>query len=179
MRCLVVFKRLNKIIALVLMFGLIVGCATKLAPKASDEKQEAVKQEVLQLLEKEYKQPFKVVDYSYSYDTHYPAGNCSGDTCTLRKFGTYNIKIKTVDNPIISLKIRLYDNGQNMIEDFKKTYLNRFYCGALGSHFDDLRINHIKNTNKKYLVEAEELCNSRNQQIYYKKPKEEYLKSIQ
>ena len=64
------FKRLNKIIALVLMFGLTVGCATKLAPKASDEKQEAVKQEVLQLLKKEYNQPFKILDFNYDYKFH-------------------------------------------------------------------------------------------------------------
>jgi len=61
-------------------------CATQLAPKADEQKQE-----VLNLLEKEYNQPFKIVDYSY--DIHYPAGNCSGDSCKVRKFGTYKFKI--------------------------------------------------------------------------------------
>jgi hypothetical protein len=172
------FNHLSKIIALVLMFGLTVGCATKLAPKASNEKQEVVKKEVLQLLEKEYNQPFKIVDYSYSYDTHYPAGNCSGDSCKVRKFGIYLMTIESVNKPNVSLGVKIEDQYPNIMKKFKENYLPVFYCGALGGYFDSLRINHIKNTNKEDLAKAEELCNSRNQSIYYEKSKSEYLKSI-
>jgi hypothetical protein len=169
-------KSLRKIIIMSLCLFLL-GCATTLAPKANNQEQEKVKQEVLNLLEKEYSQPFKIIDYSYNYGTHYPAGNSTDPR--ILEYGAYKFKIQAVDKPYVSLGVRIDDDGKDFMNDFRKTYLPVFYCGALGGYFDDLRINHIKNTNKEELNKAEELCNSRNQSVYYEKYKSEYLKSIQ
>jgi len=170
-------NRLIKTFTVIFLIVLLSSCGTQLSPKASKQEQKEVKDKILKLLKDEYNQPFKIIDFNYSYDTHYPNGNCSD--CRILKYGIYIFKVEAVNNSILSLKVKLYDNGQNMIEDFKKTYLDRFYCGALGSYFDDLRMKQIKNPNKADLSRAENLCNSRNQTIYYEKPKEEYLKSIQ
>ena len=160
------FSRLSKIIALVLMLGLTVGCATKLAPKANEKEQEKVKQEVLQLLEKEYSQPFKIVDYSYSYDTHYPAGNCSGETCTIRKFGTYDFKIQAVDNPIIVMSFIITDDDHvKGFKKFKEHYVKTKYCVSLSQIFLSKKQDTV---DRKYLQKAKVYCDSKNQS-YYKK----------
>jgi uncharacterized protein (UPF0297 family) len=166
-RCLVVFKRLSKIVALFLILSLTVGCATKLAPKADKQKQEEVKQEVLNLLEKEYNQPFKIVGYSYSYDTHYPAGNCSGDTCKVRKFGTYKFKIQAVNNSIIVLNLKImdysFDKYANGLDYFKSSRLAKIYCSSFGDYWK----NHKGDKNNNMLEKNIRYCNDRGQKGEY------------
>jgi hypothetical protein len=165
-----VFKRLNKIIALVLMFGLTIGCSTKellipekLSQQATKLQQKEFKQEILGLLEKQYSQSFKIVGFRYVYKTNYDlGGNCY--YCKAVKYGTYFFKIETVDKPYLSTNVKVADNESSAIDTFKEFYLNGFYCGALSSYYK-------RNSNyadKGSLEKAKKYCDARGQD-YYKK----------
>jgi hypothetical protein len=155
----VVFNHLSKIIALFLIFSLTVGCATKLAPKADKQKQEEVKQEVLKLLEKEYNQPFNVLDYKYEYKKDYDlAGNCH--YCDIVKYGVYYFKIQAVDNPIIIMNIRVQDTG-NGLNWFKEYTVKHSYCAKFSDIYENKKNYPLKN-----IQIAEKVCDSRGEGYY-------------
>jgi len=106
------------------------------------------------LLEKEYNQLFKIVGYSYSYDTHYSADNCSGDTCIVRKFGTYKLKIQAVNNPIIVMSLRLEDTEKGY--KLLKYSIKNGYCAKFADIYEK------KNDYpKEDMVKSKKVCDIR------------------
>ena len=71
-------KNTKKTLFLLLLAILVSGCTTAIAgysyttrdksAKASKKQQEEVKNQVMKLLEKEYKQPFKLESFEYKYE---------------------------------------------------------------------------------------------------------------
>ncbi|KFJ42525.1 hypothetical protein IBE48_04925 [Francisella philomiragia] len=175
---------MKKILIIIFCILLLSSCTKstligdKLTDKATEQQQEQVKQEVLKLLEQEYNQPFKIVDYSYEYGTHWKDKTCAiASMCPKEIYGVYKMKIETIETPNLSLNIRIEDDGKNFMDDFKKTYVPIFYCGALGSYYDDLRINKSK-VNTDYLDKAEKYCDNRGQKELYERSKYIYLRNL-
>ena len=84
---------------------------------ATKEQQEQVKQEVLKLLTDEYKQPFKLEDFNYKYDTHWKHIDCQiAGYCPKVRYGTYSFKIQAVDNPIVTMNFDIKDKGKESIK---------------------------------------------------------------
>ncbi|QIV96267.1 hypothetical protein EDC55_10185 [Allofrancisella inopinata] len=140
-----------------------------ISPKATKEQQQQVKQQVMQLLEKEYKQPFKLESFEYKYQTHNRPGSFD-----FAEYGTYYFKIEAVDNPVIVMNFRIDDmkksSTNELIEGFKNKKLKDLYCGSLESYYLNLETE----ISQPYANEAEKYCDSRDQ-AYYKVPKERYL----
>ncbi|QIV94291.1 hypothetical protein [Allofrancisella frigidaquae] len=143
-----------------------------ISPKATKEQQQQVKQEVMQLLEKEYKQPFKLESFEYKYQTHNRPGSFD-----FAEYGTYYFKIQALDNPIIVMNFRIDDINKSstneLLEDFKNKKLKDLYCGSLESYYLNLETE----ISQPYANEAEKYCDSRDQ-AYYKVQKERYLQYL-
>ncbi|QIV95720.1 hypothetical protein EDC55_1222 [Allofrancisella inopinata] len=163
------------ILTLLLSIMLLTSCAkslwlgSKLSDKATKQQQEQVKQEVMELLEKEYNQPFKLLNYKYEYKRHYDlGGNCH--YCDVVKYGTYYFNIKAVNNPIIVMDFRIDDmknsSTNELIEGFKKDQLKYLYCIALAQHYiDEKKLLTDKLTDIE--VTTNNYCDLRNQKEVY------------
>ena len=85
---------------------------------ATKEQQEEVKAQVMSLLKEEYKQPFKLEDFNYKYDTHWKHIDCQiAGYCPKVRYGTYSFKIQAVDNPIITMKFDIDDENKDSIKE--------------------------------------------------------------
>jgi len=151
---------------------------------ATKEQQEEVKAQVMSLLKEEYKQPFKLEDFNYKYDTHWKHIDCQiAGYCPKVRYGTYSFKIQAVDNPIITMKFDIDDENKDsikkVIESFKKTQLNKRYCSAFASYYLDI-MNYRQQIKQPYTSETEKFCDSKDQteykdyKNYYLKHKDEY-----
>ncbi|KFJ42300.1 hypothetical protein IBE48_04920 [Francisella philomiragia] len=137
----------------------------KLTDKATEQQQEQVKQEVLKLLEQEYNQPFKIVDYNYDYSVHWKDKTCAiASMCPKVFYGVYSFKIQSINNPIIIMQIRMEDTKEGL-QWFKSNQLNNYYCSSLTQIFRSKNQNYI---NQDDLEKAKRYCDSRGQS-YYKK----------
>ena len=168
--------KFTKQIILVLFVATLVSCgayqyttATKESNEATKEQQEQVKQEVLTLITDEYKQPFKLENFSYKYERHWVDNTCQMSFCKMEKYGTYSFKIKAVDNPIIIVDFKMIqkDTLKESIDSFKKSRLKTIYCGSLAKHYvsDNIHLNNTKlSENEK---KANRYCDSINQKEEY------------
>jgi len=181
--------RIFKQISLILFTAIVLSsCMPYMIKSESDgatkEQQEEVKAQVMSLLKEEYKQPFKLEDFNYKYDTHWKHIDCQiAGYCPKVRYGTYSFKIQAVDNPIITMKFDIDDENKysikDLIEYFKNTQLKERYCSAFARYYGD-----ITNGNKlplePYTSETSKFCDGRNQtsfhlsRDYYLKHKDEY-----
>ena len=99
-------SKLIKIFITALIALNIASCATA---GANNNQQEQVKNAVLKSLEQEYKQPFKILDFNYKYQSHSNPHDCVFLYCKTEKYGTYYFKIQAVDNPIIVMDFKMND----------------------------------------------------------------------
>ncbi|QIV94835.1 hypothetical protein [Allofrancisella frigidaquae] len=171
--------RLLKIITLLYLSIFLSGCSSvalmsapiigysqrSISPKATKEQQQQVKQEVMQLLEKEYKQPLKLESFEYKYQTHNRPGSFD-----FSQYGSYYFKIQALDNPIIVMDFRIDDikksSTNELLEDFKKDQLKYLYCIALAKHYiDEKKLLTDKLTNIE--VTTNNYCDLRNQKEVY------------
>jgi hypothetical protein len=105
--------KLFKTIILSLLLISLVGCATT----QTNNKENQIKEQVLKLLEKEYKQQFKIQNFNITYESYARSDTgCVFFFCTPQeKFETYNLKIQAVDNPIIVMTVKLdYVNKESI-----------------------------------------------------------------
>ncbi|AIT08852.1 hypothetical protein LO80_01900 [Candidatus Francisella endociliophora] len=158
-------KYLKLILASCLIFFLT-SCATKLSAKSSSDDQVKVKQEVLQLLEKEYNQKFKLLNFDYKYENHINgATDCTFIYCKGKEYGTYYFKVQAVDNPIIIMNFQIedIDSLKASIDYFKKKRLKTIYCSSFGKYWK-----YHKNDRKNNdLNKAIEFCNKIGQKEDY------------
>ncbi|MBK2258023.1 hypothetical protein [Francisella philomiragia] len=162
---------------LLVIFSLFLSsCATKMSTEADNAEQQKVKKQVLQLLEEEYNQPFKIESFNYKYETHYPSGNCMD--CRIKKYGTYHFQIQAVDNPIIELEFNIDDENKESIKDvvdsFKKDQLKELYCNSLRAYYRASIIDKIKVEQPNTKL-GEKFCSNRGQ-AWYQEYKDYYLK---
>ncbi|QIV94181.1 hypothetical protein [Allofrancisella frigidaquae] len=144
-----------------------------ISPKATKEQQQQVKQEVMQLLEKEYKQPFKLESFEYKYQTHNRPGSFD-----FSQYGSYYFKVQALDNPIIVMDFRIDDINKSstneLLEDFKKSQLKSVYCAAFPAYYRQSIANKTK-VLQPYTKQTEKFCDSRNQTSFHS-PRDYYLK---
>ncbi|QIV96381.1 hypothetical protein EDC55_10433 [Allofrancisella inopinata] len=157
-----------------LMSAPIIGYSQRsISPKATKEQQQQVKQEVMQLLEKEYKQPFKLESFEYKYQTHNRPGSFD-----FSQYGSYYFKVQAPDNPIIVMDFRIDDINKSstneLIEDFKKRQLKSVYCAAFPAYYRQSIANKTK-VLQPYTKQTEKFCDSRNQTSFHS-PRNYYLK---
>jgi len=181
--------RIFKQISLILFTAIVLSsCMPYMIKSESDgatkEQQEEVKAQVMSLLKEEYKQPFKLEDFNYKYDTHWKHIDCQiAGYCPKVRYGTYHFKIQAVDNPIITMNFKFDDEKKEsineLIDSFKKNQLKKVYCSAFAGYYGD-----VTNGNKKplqpYTKDTENLCDSIGgtgfhiYRDYYLKHKDEY-----
>ncbi|AIT09730.1 hypothetical protein LO80_06975 [Candidatus Francisella endociliophora] len=155
---------LLKYFSLAFILFFLSSCSLEtLSPKASKQEQEQVKQEVLSILEKEYNQPFKILDFNYDYKFHYKV---SFLVVVGKRYGTYTFKLRTVNKPILSSTIKLTDMQESPISNFKELYLKNFYCGTLASYYKHGKLNSSIRNNG--VEQVKKYCDERGQS-YYKK----------
>jgi len=167
--------KFTKQIILVLFVATLVSCgayqyttATKESNEATKEQQEQVKQEVLTLITDEYKQPFKLENFSYKYERHWVDNTCQMSFCKMEKYGTYSFKIKAIDNPIIVMNFKINDGGSTkesikpLIDSFKKTQLMDAFCVGLWHHYKDNKIS-LNSKLTRQELQANDYCNDRAQ----------------
>ncbi|KEI34715.1 hypothetical protein FRA_48c13890 [Francisella sp. W12-1067] len=147
-----------------------------ISPKATKEQQQKVKQQVMQLLEKEYKQPLKLESFEYKYQTHNRPGSFD-----FSQYGSYYFKVQAPDNLIIVMDFRIDDINKSstneLLEDFKKNLLVNLYCGiGVADYYIKARKEKIV-VDHKNLEKAEKYCQSRNQQEQYTFFKKTYEKA--
>lgn len=157
--------------------------AKKESNEATQEQQQEVKTQVMKLLEEEYKQPFKLEDFSYKYERHWVDNSCQLSLCDMEKYGTYHFEIQAVDNPIIELEFNIDDENKESIKDvvdsFKKNQLSKVYCSAFARYYSDFVNNKAKKI-QPYFGSTAKFCDSRGQtsfhisRDYYLKHKNEY-----
>ncbi|MBK2279852.1 hypothetical protein [Francisella philomiragia] len=103
---------------------------------ASYKEQQEVKSQVMKLLEEEYKQPFKLENFEYKYETHY---EYSFFWINWETYGTYHFEIQAVDNPIIVMNFDIDDKDKEsiseVVESFKKNQLKEVYCVGLIKYY--------------------------------------------
>jgi hypothetical protein len=177
--------RFIKLSFLTLFVTTLVSCgayqyttATKESNEATTEQQQAVKTQVMKLLEEEYQQPFKLKDFSYKYERHWVDSTCQMSFCEMEKYGTYNFKVKAIDNPIITMNFKFDDEKKESIKDvidsFKKNQLHDRYCRGFASYYLDV-MNDRKKIIQPYTEKTEKYCNKKDQ-IWYQEYKDYYLK---
>ncbi|WP_149031959.1 hypothetical protein [Francisella philomiragia] len=141
--------------------------AKKESNETTQEQQQEVKTQVMKLLEEEYKQPFKLEDFSYKYERHWVDNSCQLSLCEMEKYGTYHFEIQAVDNPIIELEFNIDDENKESIKDvvdsFKKNQLSKVYCTAFSEIY---MYDKQKSVDESYLKKAKNYCDSRNQKGY-------------
>lgn len=114
--------KLIKLIILTFLVTTLVSCgayqyttAKKESNEATQEQQEQVKTQVIKLLEEEYKQPFKLEDFSYKYERHWVDSSCQMSFCEMEKYGTYYFKVQAINNPII-MDFKIDDDKKESIK---------------------------------------------------------------
>ncbi|MBK2268375.1 hypothetical protein [Francisella philomiragia] len=135
-----------KTLGLFTVVFLLSGCIhyIKETPEATTKQQRKVSADIVTMLEKEYHQPFKVLEYTYGYNPHSNGGSdCAFIYCQAHMYGDYKFKIQSVDNPFINIRLYLSDSSgiPNMLKNFKEKDLKREYCSAFGDLFDKSYIN--------------------------------------
>lgn len=155
-------SKLIKIFLTALIALNVASCATA---GANNNQQDQVKNAVLKALEQKYKQPFKVLDFSYKYESHSNPHDCVFLYCKTEKYGTYYFKIQAVDNPIIIMSFNFTDGSATkesikpLINSFKKNQLQYAYCDGLYDYYVSAVRNKFEvkqpNTDK-----ADKYCNS-------------------
>ncbi|MEY8672820.1 hypothetical protein AB9G22_00325 [Francisella philomiragia] len=142
---------------------------------ASYKEQQEVKSQVMKLLEEEYKQPFKLENFEYKYETHY---EYSFFWINWETYGTYHFQIQAVDNPIIELEFEIKDKNKESIKDvvdsFKKNQLKELYCNSLRAYYRASIIDKIKVEQPNTKL-GEKFCSNRGQ-AWYQEYKDYYLK---
>jgi hypothetical protein len=133
-------SRLIKIFLTALIALNIASCATAKVEKDNLDKQNIVKQKVLNLLEKEYSQKFKILSFDYKQENYSnPANDCVFLYCKSTKIGIYNFKIQSIKNPIIVMDFKISNQGKEstkeLISSFKKSQLKEAYCVGLGMYY--------------------------------------------
>lgn len=147
--------KLFKNLVLALFFVALSSCgayqyttAKKESNKATKEQQQQVKNQVMKLLEEEYKQPFKLEDFSYKYERHWVDSSCQMSFCEMEKYGTYYFKVKAIDNPIILMDFKIDDDKKETVKDvidsFKKNQLKEVYCVGLIFYYSENIENNTK-----------------------------------
>ena len=155
----------SKIIIILFVLSFLTSCSEKLAPKRSISEQLEVKKQVMLALENYYKQPFKLEDFSYKYETDYKYSffYIHGDTS-----GQYIFKINAVDNPIIKLDFVINDNKKEsiklLINSFKKDKLTWIYCLGLNYYYKDLKA--TDTLRQPYVEKTEQYCDSTGEDDY-------------
>lgn len=169
--------RFIKLIFLTLLVTTLVSCgayqyatAEKGSDEATTEQQQEVKNQVMKLLKEEYKQPFKLEDFSYKYERHWVDNSCQMSFCEMKKYGTYYFKVKAVNNPIIELEFDVRQVGKygikslstikDLIDFFKKNQLKDVYCLGLSQYYKKNLDNNTK-VKQPETREAEDYCRSR------------------
>ncbi|AIT09655.1 hypothetical protein LO80_06550 [Candidatus Francisella endociliophora] len=161
-------RYLFKCSILVIFLLLLSSCSFDISPKATKEQQEQVKNQVMQLLEKEYNQPLKLLDFKYEYEFH---NTYSFLYIIFRKYGNYHFRIQAVDNPVIIMDFDFNDglatkeSIKPLIDSFKKNQLNDLYCTGLSSIYFKQK---EKTVDQILLKKAEKYCDRRNQTWYQK-----------
>jgi len=98
-------KLLKQIIILISVVSLFSCASTATLDKTKDVE---IQKEVIKVLQEEYKQPFKILDFKYKYESHTsPTSDCVFLYCKSRKYGTYYFKVKAINNPIITMNFKL------------------------------------------------------------------------
>ena len=125
---------------------LLSGCIHHIyeTPKVSSEQKVEVSKKIIDMLEQEYHQPFKILDYTYEYNPHSNGGSdCAFVYCQVHMYGDYKFKVQSVDNPFINIRLYLSDGSgiPNMLKNFKEKDLGREYCSAFGNLFTNNYIN--------------------------------------
>jgi hypothetical protein len=158
---------MKKILALAFVCLVLSSCSKaiivgeELAPKATEQQQEEVKQEVLKLLEEEYNQPFKMVDYKYDYGVHWQDNTCQLAVCPKEYYGIYWFTVKAIENPEIVVKFRVFGT-QEGLADFQNR-VKFLYCDGFADYWkkNSFKTNDsVLNKNKKY-------CDDRGQTSRY------------
>lgn len=164
------FKLIIAIFMLLLLSSCIPYKIKAEANSATTEQQNEVKQQVLKLLTDEYKQPFKLEDFSYKYETHWEHIDCQiAGYCPKVQYGTYYLKIKAIDNPIIVMHIEIKDKNKEsikrLINSFKKSQLKDLYCGAFFTYYG-MTLKNNKKLQQPYTNRIEKFCDNRGQSSY-------------
>ncbi|AIT08854.1 hypothetical protein LO80_01910 [Candidatus Francisella endociliophora] len=137
--------------------------------EATTEQQQKVKTEILKLLEDEYKQPFKLKDFNYTYERHWVDNTCQMSFCKMEKYGIYSFKVQAVDNPIIIMNFKINDGDvtkasiKPLIDAFKKHQLNTIYCSSFGNYWKE----HKNDKNNDALEKIKEYCDEKGQTESY------------
>ena len=133
-------NKLIKIFLTVLIALNVASCATANVENNNLDNQNIVKQKVLNLLEKQYNQKFKILSFDYKQENYSnPANDCVFLYCKSTKIGVYDFKIQAVENPIIIMNFKISDQGKksikSLVNSFKKEQLKDAYCVGLGMYY--------------------------------------------
>ncbi|MFC4892719.1 hypothetical protein ACFPDQ_06610 [Pseudofrancisella aestuarii] len=162
------FKALIMSIILLLLFGCI--SHIKEAPETSEKEQQQIVKMLVEMLEKEYHQPFKVIKFKYNYTGHTSGANdCAFIYCRSHVYGEYYLDIQAVDNPFITINLSLNDGGgiKNMLKQFREKDLSKVYCYAFSELFNKNYINEKwvypkeQHIDKKKFYETADFCDQR------------------
>ena len=104
------FFRYNLVFVLIVA---LIGCGTSISPNRTVDEQAQLKQKIMELLEKEYKQTFRLEKFKYEYKTHYPGGACND--CRVLNYGTFYFKVQAI-NPIIIMNLKIEDKSKDSIK---------------------------------------------------------------
>ncbi|KFJ42365.1 hypothetical protein IBE48_04930 [Francisella philomiragia] len=173
---------MKKILIIIFCVLLLSSCAKevligdKLTDKATDKQQEQFKENILELFENQYNQPFKISDFKYEYGTHWKDKSCViASMCPKEIYGTYSFYIEAIKNPIIKIKLVINDK-KGSLEFIKNHFIDTAYCSSLADYYL-LLANKNAVINQKGLDIGEKYCDSIGQD-FYKKGKKVYLKSL-
>ncbi|KFJ43458.1 hypothetical protein IBE48_05505 [Francisella philomiragia] len=169
-------KRFN-LILLVFIYFLLSSCLSTVATvsyfdrnkyeEPTKEQQQEVKKAIVPILEKEYKQPFKLLSFDYKHKVDF-----DGRDLKTTEYGKYYFKVQAVDNPIIIMNFDISDFATKesikpLIDSFKKNQLNGLYCGiGLVDHY----LNTKRTLNDKLTpeeIKANNYCDSIGQKSKY------------
>lgn len=168
-----------------LLLVILSGCVTTLFGGASKQQQQEVKEQIMESLTDYYKQPFKLLDFSYDYGSHSnPSIDCVFLYCKTEDYGIYHFKIQAVDNPIITMKFSIPDGMvkesiKPLIDSFKKSQLNSVYCSAFAGYYGKI-VDNYGRFKQPYTKQTEKFCDNLEQtsfhlsRDYYLKHKDEY-----
>ena len=143
----------------------------KLSPKASLQEQEIFKKNVgkqlIEMLEQEYQQPFKIINVTYEYRIKWVDRGCRVIGCPRKQSGVYTFEIQAVDNPIIVITEKVGDvNVKEWMKNFKedeRNLLGKEYCLAFSSYWSK----HEYDKDNENLEKAIKFCNDRGQEKLY------------
>jgi len=159
--------RYFRIMFIVSLMIALSSCSLKtLSSEATKQEQEQVKQKILSLLEKEYNQSFKMLKFNYEYKYHY---DISFLFIVGKRYGVYNIEIKSENNPAVVIKLKLedsFDEKNSALVFFKERRLKNVYCSSFGNYWKI----HKNDKNNKQLEKNIKYCDSIGQKGQYNNP---------